>query len=157
MTNLDNFSNEKLIDIVKNYKLFRYEEHIKDQALAILTSRGITIEDIQLLGDSGSKLATAHLLFRQFNKNSIAAFGIYILLFTLQFLINSWFLLGIFVVLLCLYFYFIITSFRNQHDFYSALDLKENATNALVFYFIGMPFYPIFYFYTKKGMQELLP
>ncbi len=125
--------------------------------MAILMSRGITTDDLQLVGDSSTQLKSAHRLFKQFNSHSTTAFGIYLLLFAFQFLVNSWLLFAVFIVLLCLYFYFIITSFRNQNDFFEVLNLKDQASSALVFYFIGMPFYPIFYFYTRKGMKELLP
>ena len=50
---LKRFDNDKLIDVVKNYKRYGYDDEIRDYAINLLKERGWSVEDlknIRLLG-----------------------------------------------------------------------------------------------------------
>lgn len=48
---LKRFDNDKLIDVVKNYKRYGYDDEIRDYAINLLEERGWSVEEnIRLLG-----------------------------------------------------------------------------------------------------------
>jgi len=51
MEKLKRLDTLKLIDVVKNYQRYGYEEHIKASAIEILESRGMSIEEINAAGN----------------------------------------------------------------------------------------------------------
>ncbi|MBL4604928.1 MAG: hypothetical protein JKY02_04490, partial [Flavobacteriaceae bacterium] len=47
---LESFDNEKLIDIVKNYQQYGYDNDLRNIAIRILEKRGIDKEQLKLSG-----------------------------------------------------------------------------------------------------------
>lgn len=47
---LKRFDNDKLIDVVKNYKRYGYDDEIRDYAINLLKERGWSIEDLKTFG-----------------------------------------------------------------------------------------------------------
>ena len=155
MWHLDNFSNDQLIDIVKNYESYNYDVTVKYQALALLKDRGINEEDLALVGNpKGQELERKKDLFKDFKRNSLFSFSIYFILIVFQFFVNSLITLALFSSLFVLFFVFILLSFINQKEFYKVINQEEKSSNAFLFFLIGMPFYPIFYWYTLREMKE---
>lgn len=46
---LNKFDNDKLIDVVKNYKRYGYDDELRDYAINLLGERGWNREDLQHL------------------------------------------------------------------------------------------------------------
>ena len=46
MTTLKTLDNSKLIDVVKNYKQYGYDEETRNSAISILEERGVSIQDL---------------------------------------------------------------------------------------------------------------
>ena len=44
---LKRFDNDKLIDVVKNYKRYGYDDEIRDYAINLLKERGWSVEDLK--------------------------------------------------------------------------------------------------------------
>jgi hypothetical protein len=155
MWHLDNFSNEKLIDIVKNYKLYKYETSVKFEALEILESRGIYPEDLEIVGnETEAHNFKVKSFYTNFERNSIIAFVLYVALVVLNFFVNSYAVFFIFLSLLIAYFVSLIVSFINQKDFYKAINKPGEASGVLIYLAVGMPLYPIFFFFALKRMRE---
>jgi hypothetical protein len=57
-------------------------------------------------------------------------------------------------VFLIFYFIFLAKSFLNQEHFYKIIKKDSGTENALVYLFLGMPFYILAYFYFKSQMKE---
>lgn len=47
---LKRFDNDKLIDVVKNYKRYGYDDEIRDYAINLLEERGWSVEDLKTFG-----------------------------------------------------------------------------------------------------------
>ena len=47
---LKRFDNDKLIDVVKNYKRYGYDDEIRDYAINLLKERGWSVEDLKTFG-----------------------------------------------------------------------------------------------------------
>ena len=61
-------------------------------------------------------------------------------------LLNWAFLIG--------YLTFLVISFLNQYQFYKVINLDYGTEGALLYLFVGMPFYIFMYFYFKNQKKE---
>lgn len=156
--------NDKLIDVVKNYRQFGYDNYLRETAINILADRGISKEQLQITGSFENKTYDyAKDLYTAFLKNSKIAFGMYLVLFISRVLIplspdNSmglaWTLLIATVLSFILYFVFLIISFMNQTQFYKAIGQDYGTEGALLYLLLGMPFYMFMYFYFRNQMKD---
>lgn len=161
---LQTLNDKQLIDIVKNYKRYKYDEKLKDHALIILKERGIDENLLKITGNlNNDKYINANELFSEYKKKSTIAFILYIIFVVGQKLIIKFLatnlslgflLIGIDVLLLIMYIVFLFKSFLLQNSFYSLVGKKEEAEGFILYFLIGMPFYFIYYFYTKNHMKE---
>ena len=119
---LKNLDNKKLIDVVKNYRQYGYDENLRASAISILDARGITKEQLELTGNFDNKAYDyANQLYNSFSKNSKIAFILFLIILSTNIVIpilavNSE-TLSILVlianwVVLFGYFIFLIKSFR---------------------------------------------
>jgi hypothetical protein len=64
---LKNLDSDKLIDVVKNYRQYGYEEDLRTEAITILEERGISKEQLQLTGNfENKKYDNAEDLYKQY-------------------------------------------------------------------------------------------
>ena len=165
-SNLESYSNEKLIDIIKNYRQYDFEIAYRNTALLIMNTRGITEKELKYSGklvNDNYENALRHL--SSYKENSTVALILYIVyaLFGLigAVLNNNGFpVLGpILIVLgffaLILFLVALIKSYTNQTNFYKLLD-KNRASNILLLLLIGIPLYFIYQIFFNKKMQEEL-
>lgn len=156
--------NEKLIDVVKNYRQYGYDDQLRETAINILADRGISKEQLQITGSFENKTYDyANDLFASFLKNSKIAFVMYLVLFSSRILIQiipddsvglAWTLLIVTILSFILYFVFLIMSIMNQNQFYKAIGQDYGTEGALLYLFLGMPFYMFMYFYFQNQMKD---
>jgi hypothetical protein len=164
---LNKFDDLKLIDVVKNYRQYGYDDELRGVAISILNERGITNEQLQLTGNfEKTTYDFAQELYDDFSRNSKIAFILYgvlwlsnILALTLT---SSSLLVGAIAgiiswLALIGYFTFLIKSFINQHRYYKTISQDYGAEGALIYLFIGMPFYILMYFFFRRQMRERMP
>lgn len=161
---LKKLDDSKLIDVVKNYRQYGYDDELRATAILILNERGITKEELQLKGDFENKTYDfAQELFSSFSKNSKTSFILYVIILLTNILapiiISKSETLGLFTwvlnwVSLLGYFIFLIKSFMNQNQFYKAINKDYGTEGALLYLFLGMPFYIFMYFYFRNQMKE---
>ena len=161
---LNKLNDSKLIDVVKNYRQYGYDDELRASAISILNDRGITKEQLQLTGDFENKTYDfAQELYNSFEKNSKIAFVLYgILLLTnilIPILASNSDSLGLFTLILNWvsligFIVFLIKSFMNQNQFYKLINKDYGAEGALLYLFLGMPFYIFMYFYFRNQMKE---
>ena len=161
---LKKLDNNKLIDIVKNYRQYGYDDNLRASAITILEDRGITKEELQLTGNFENRTYdVANDWYKSFRRNSKIAFILYgILLFTkvlsATMSVYSEFLETLTSIIywgaLIFYLVFFVKSFLNKNQFYKIIKQEYGAEGALVYFFLGMPFYIIMYFYFKNQMEE---
>lgn len=156
--------NDKLIDVVKNYRQYGYDAQLRETAISILGNRGISKEQLQITGNFENKTYDyAKDLYGLFLKNSKFTFVLYMILFVSRILIQilpndyvqlAWTLLIVTVLSFILYFVFLIMSFMNQNQFYKAIGQEFGTEGALLYLFLGMPFYMFMYFYFRNQMKD---
>lgn len=156
--------NDKLIDVVKNYRQYGYDDQLRETAISILADRGISKEQLQITGSFENKTYDyANDLYASFLKNSKIAFVMYLVLFSSRIIIQiipddsvglAWTLLIATVLSFILYFVFLIMAFINQNQFYKAIGKDYGTEGALLYLFLGMPFYMFMYFYFRNQMKD---
>lgn len=163
-TRLEKLDENKLMDVVKNYRQYGYSEDIRNYALSLLEQRGISMTDLQLTGHLENKSYDyANEVLNSFKNNSNLAILFYGLLIFLH-IIDTWFtpathsggmnlFIG-FIICLMLYLFFLVRSFLNQSEFYKLTGDKYGSDGALIYLFLGMPFYIVLYFVFKNQMRE---
>ncbi|HOZ15843.1 MAG TPA: hypothetical protein PLH91_05105 [Tenuifilaceae bacterium] len=160
---LKSFDDSKLIDIVKNYRQYKYDENIRNVAISILESRGIDLDTLKLRGDFINKsYDDAKQEFESFEKSSKIAFTLYGLM--LIFRISSSLaksnevLQVIFLILFGIsiigYLIFLIKSFVNQSRYYEIIGKKESQLNPGLYFTVGLMIYLVMYFIFSKQMRE---
>lgn len=156
---LKNLDDKKLIDIVKNYRQYGYDEDLRNTALSILRERGIDEEQLKLSGQFENYTYTsANLQFKAFRQNSKIAFTLYALTI-LCLLISIWTNFELLPLLLFLAFFlgfiaFLIQSFSNQNSFFKLINEKHESQGAFLYFILGMPFYVFMFFYFSQRMKE---
>jgi len=157
-------STEKLIDVVKNYRQYSYDESIKNTALEILNERGY---DQELLSKSGNienqNYQFAFNIFSSFNRYSLIAIFLFIILILVSifFSLNSNESRAIIMVefiaslgILALYILFLVKSFMDQNQLNKILAEDDVSESIVLFLVIGAPFYIFYYFYLRKRLKE---
>ena len=158
------FDDSKLIDIVKNYRQYGYDDNLRNTAIDILKSRGISEEDLKLTGNfQNQQYNSTREIASSYSKNSNLAFLFYAAFWLTQILMqlfgrNSAFLGWTFLVvnILCLVLFLIllIKSFINHNDFYKVIGKELGTGDQIIYLLVGMPLYILMYFYYKRQMKE---
>ena len=103
---LNKFDNDKLIDVVKNYKRYGYDDELRDYAINLLGERGWSREDLQQFGYlTNYDYDEAEKQYKAYNRNSLI--GICTLVFSGG-------------ILAVVYLIFLILAYRNVAKFYNA-------------------------------------
>lgn len=146
---LSNMQTVALIDVVRNYKKYRYTEEIRQSALSILAHRGIKQETLQLTGNLENKTYDeVNDQFKNYNKNSIIAlvlFGLSILCYASAFLISIFFYLASLV--------FMGLAFQNHKNILDELH-EEKSDYLILFFVLSLVFYFVIYFLTKRDLKD---
>ena len=161
---LESYDNNKLIDVIQNYRQYDYAISYKNSSVAILNSRGITTQELKFGGHfTNQKYEQAVRLKNEYEEESKLAFILYgiatLLLLSASILSNNKFsslgntLFSIGIVAEIIYLFSLIKSFSKHSNLMKHLG-KENISNALLFFFFGLPLYFVLYFFQKKKIEE---
>ncbi|WP_425075721.1 LptF/LptG family permease [Psychroserpens sp. S379A] len=162
--NLENYDNNKLIDIVKHYRQYNYGIEYKNSSLSILNSRGITQQQLKFAGNltdySYEESLRLKYLYEENSKLAFVLYGITLLLMLPGAILKNngfpsigqaLFVCGIIIGVF--YVFALIKSFVDSSNLNKHLG-KNNISNALIFVLFGTPLYFIFYFFQKKKIKE---
>ncbi|MDB4289702.1 LptF/LptG family permease [Flavobacteriaceae bacterium] len=161
---LGQFENDKLIDVVKNFRQFGLSLNYKQTALRILNTRGISELELKMGGNlSNQNYENALRLYIDFKENSKLALVLNVLTIVIgfcgSFLSNNEFpILGQIlsgIAILSLIFFVVVfqKTTSNQSDFYKLLSIKF-LTNSFVFIILGIPLFFLYRPYFIKKMKE---
>ena len=161
---LGQFENNKLIDVVKNFRQFGLSLNYKQTALRILNTRGISELELKMGGNlSNQNYENALRLYIDFKENSKLALVLNVLTIVIgfcgSFLSNNEFpILGQIlsgIAILSLIFFVVVfqKTTSNQSDFYKLLSIKF-LTNSFVFIILGIPLFFLYRPYFVKKMKE---
>lgn len=163
---LQNLSDQKLMDVVKNYRQYGYDDNIRTSAILLLANRGITKEQLELTGNYENRTYDyAGELYKTYNRNSKIAFVLYLIILFNNILIpvlsqnsdtlSSVLLIANFLIVVG-YFLFLIRSFLNQNQFYKSINQDYGTEGAVMYFFLGIPLYFLMFFYFRNQMREKL-
>lgn len=156
---------EKLVDIVKNYRQYNYDTDFRKAAIGILESRGIDKEQLILTGNFENQTYTAAIkIYDLFKRNSIIALVFYIFIiitaiFLPMFLESEHLeiiMLSSILIAVIFYIIFFIKSFINQVNFFKIIGKYPGSGIAIIFFFTGLPLYIFLYLYYRNRMKEKL-
>ena len=160
------FSDNRLIEIVKNAKQFGYDDNTRNAALRVLKERGITEEDLQLTGNlSNYKYDYTRNIYNSYISDSRIAFISWIAFLIYKFLAifhfvdvdpSGTFNLIFELALILLFLVFLTLSFVDHMNFYRSVDKQLGLGDQLVYFIVGMPLYIFMYFFYKSQMKEEL-
>ena len=162
--NIDRFENDKLIDLVKNYRHYGLSITHKTNALQLLEQRGITELELKLSGNlSNESFESGVRHMEDYHENATLAnyahltlliFGIGGLILNnngLQTVGKILVTIGIFSVLLFLVLFTKVL--KNQSEFYKILK-KKFMTHNVVFIILALPLFFLYRLYFNKKMNE---
>lgn len=163
-TKLNEYSDEKLVDLLKNYRQYDLDRSYKNTALKILNSRGVTEQELRFGGNLVNETFESALRYKNnYRENSRMGFFLYMvaIIFDLSgaILNNNGFpvlgktLLGIGILATVLFLISFAKTLSNQTNFYKVLGHKI-MSNSIVFIILGIPLYFLYYLYFNRKMKE---
>jgi lipopolysaccharide export system permease protein len=161
---LNDYSDQKLIDLLKNYRQYDLDRSYKNTALKILNGRGVTEQELRFAGNLVNETFESALRYKNnYRENSRMGLFLYIiaLVFDLSgaILNNNGFsflgktLIGIGVLATVLFLISFAKTLSNQTNFYKVLGHKI-MSNSIVFIILGIPLYFLYYLYFNRKMKE---
>ncbi|MBC2846245.1 LptF/LptG family permease [Winogradskyella flava] len=163
---LQEYDNDKLINVIKNYRDFDYTVEYKNSAISILSLRGVTKQELKLAGNlTDQNYIETIRLKNEYEEDSKLALILYVI--ALIFMIpgrilennkfptegNVLFIIGI--VIFVIFIMALIKSFARHSDLYKHLG-ENKSMNAVLFLLLGLPLYFVFYFIQKIQITKLL-
>jgi lipopolysaccharide export system permease protein len=160
------YDKEKLIDIIKNYRIYDYDDSYKKRALNILAKRGVTEQELKIAGhlsnDNFENAKRNYLEYALYSKITLFFYFPYLLTTLAYFILRNNNLpslaaisIAVAIPSIILFFTFLVKSFVSQSNFNKLTERKYNF-NIILFLFLGIPLYLILYVYNKKKMKEEL-
>ncbi len=161
---LKSFDNEKLIDVVKNYRQYGYNDNLRNVAIEILEDRGIDRNQLKLTGNfENETYMTAEKFYNSFKQNSIIAFIFYIISFITTILLPVFTIgselfaqitLVIGIIAIFIYFIFFVRAFINQINFFKIIGALPGLGTLVIYFFLGVPLFVFLYFFYRNKIQE---
>lgn len=161
---LNRLSDNKLIDVVKNYKQYGYDNELRETAIEILNERGIDREQLKLTGNLENKsFDSAEEHFSRFKKISKFALISYLVLIFSSLIFPFFNIqsnnLGTLIFIITwvsffVYIYFLIKSFIEQNRIYKLTNSNESTSDSVLMLAVSGFFYFVFYFYLLNRMKE---
>ena len=156
---LEQLTTNQLMDAVKNYRQYGYDDDVRDCAIAILEERGVHKGQLALSGNlRNDAFERATDLYNSFSKNTTIALISYFavpIVGLLAGLTDSLFLTIIVVLSVFVFFIFFIKSFLNKWEFDKIVSKYNNETGSTwVYWFIGVWLFFVLYFYYRGHMKE---
>ena len=165
ISRLRSLDDEKLIDIVKNYRQYNYDTDFRKAAIGILKGRGIDKEQLKLTGNfENQTYTTAVKIYDLFKRNSIIAIVFYIFIIITAIFLPMFvesehleiIILSIILIAVIFYIVFFIKSFISQINFFKIIEKYPGSGITLIFFFTGLPLYIFLYLYYRNRMKEEL-
>lgn len=161
---LAGYPDKKLIDVVKNYRQYEFDESYRNTSLVLLGNRGISEEELRFGGNLYNENYENALRYKSaYDENSKLAFKLYFISLFLdivgavlnnnEFPILGKILMGIGVISTVFYLISFIRSFINQSNFYKILQ-RKTMSNAIFLIILGVPLYFLYHFYFRGKLKE---
>lgn len=163
-TYFEGYNNDKLIDILKDYERYEVTKSSKSKAFAILTKRGVSLEELSTKGILVDKTMISSVAKAKdvidYSRFAFIFYLIGVILLVLHFVFkNNKFpefasasidlsFISLFVFLL-----YFLTTYIHSIKFYKHLNLKVKPLSPLLM-LLGLPFYGISHFLLRNKIRE---
>ncbi|WP_347925631.1 LptF/LptG family permease [Pontimicrobium sp. SW4] len=162
--NIKNYSDKKLIDIVKNYRQYDMDVSYRNSSIKILNSRGITEEELRFGGNLQNENYENALRYKiNYTENSALSFKLYFISLFLDIigavLNNNGFptigitMMAIGAITSLGFLIYLFRSFISLSNFYK-LSTNKNNINIFALMIIGIPLYFLIFYYYKNKLSE---
>ena len=162
--NIQHFENEKLIDLIKNYRYYGLTLAHKTDALNLLKQRGITELELKLTGNLSNETYESGVRHMEdYHENATVAYFAHLLVLILGiggFILNNngaatvgSIMIALALFALVLFLIVFPKVLKNQAAFYKLLKKKFMAHN-VVFIVLGLPLFFLYRLYFNKKMNE---
>ncbi|MDG1778686.1 MAG: LptF/LptG family permease [Flavobacteriaceae bacterium] len=162
--NIQHFENEKLIDLIKNYRYYGLTLAHKTDALNLLKERGITELELKLTGNLSNETYESGVRHMEdYHENATVAYFAHLLVLILGiggFILNNngaatvgSIMIALALIALVLFIIVFPKVLKNQAAFYKLLKKKFMAHN-VVFIVLGLPLFFLYRLYFNKKMNE---
>ena len=162
--NLSSYSNKKLIDIIKNYRQYDFDDSYKNTSLQLLKLRGVSEEELRFGGNLVNENYENALRYKSaYDENSRIALLLYIVyvIFAISGLVlnnNGFPTLGSILIIIgfigvILFLIALIKTFIYQTNF-DKLAGKNKISNISLLILLGIPLYFIYKLSFDKKMKE---
>jgi lipopolysaccharide export system permease protein len=152
-------SNNKLIDIVKNYKRYNYDEEVKEGALQLLSDRGIQVDDLKLVNsDRDYEVSELEDIRKNYKNNALITIIVYFVTVFLNLVFfeteNTFFIILPFILTL-VYLVVYVKTYIYYHDFFKKTDGEAFGwIQQLSFFLIGIPLCFATFTFSLRVMRE---
>lgn len=160
---LSKLEDHQLMDLVKNYRQYGLDNDTRNNAIDILGSRGLTVEDLKAGGNYENHTYTqAEELYRYYGKHSTTALVLYMLVFAIVILssflpiLNSIGGLVLTSFLTIGYYVYLFKAYRNASDLNDIIGKGRESSGSMMHMIAGSPFYVITYFRYKKDIKAAM-
>ena len=161
---LNDYSDKKLIDIVKNYRQYDIHESYRNSALKLLNNRGITEEELRFGGNLYNENYENALRYKtEYSSYSILSFKLYFISLFLDIIgpvlnNNGYPNIGVIMLLIGVlvslsFMFYLFKSFISLSNFYK-INSERNNINVFAMIILGIPLYFLVYFYYKNKIVE---
>ena len=157
--------NEELIDVVKNYRQYQFDQTLRNYALKLLEDRGVGIENLKQSGNFENKtyqVALKHLNNFQINAKKAFIFQIAVIISFIVVLLGYWIpysYIGLLVtpIAFILFYVFLIRSYFDRENFYKTIGQKMIfSQNGLARLFLGdLTYMGSYHYYLSKMKDEM--
>ena len=162
--NIQHFENEKLIDLIKNYRHYGLTLADKTNALKHLKKRGITELELKLTGNlSNESYESGVRHMEDYHENATVAYYAHLIVLILGiggFILNKngfptigSLMIVLAIIALILFLVLFPKVVKNQAAFYKLLK-KKFMTHNVVFIILGFPLFFLYRLYFNKKMNE---
>ncbi|MET3731753.1 hypothetical protein [Moheibacter stercoris] len=157
---LKNLSNDKLLDVIKNYKRYNYPKTFQQESLRILNERGFSEDSIKLSGGhSNLRYEEAARIFNRFKWKGRIGIGLFFL--SIFFYSNNDYLLQIMVNVIFLLV--VVLMLNDRKEFFRTIKEEESDRSNLgylITFLLSIPMFIIVYIVDRielKNKLEQLP
>ena len=162
--NIHHFENDKLIDLIKNYRHYGLTLAHKTNALKHLKKRGITELELKLTGNlSNESYESGVRHMEDYHENATVAYYAHLIVLILGiggFILNNngfptvgSIMIALAIIALILFLILFPKVVKNQAAFYKLLK-KKFMTHNVVFIILGLPLFFLYRLYFNKKMNE---
>lgn len=161
---LSNYNNEELVDVINNYESLGHDENTRYEAIKILNSKDIEIDELRKNGITINKTFDASKTifnnYKAHSKFAIILYSIGVILLVLFFVFKNNKMpslqsasIQLSMVALFLFIIYYLKSIFNLNRFYSHINKKEKSPN-IILLIVGLPLYMLVYPFLNVKINE---